>query len=109
MSLQRLIRLAVVGACPWLAVPLAAQRGMQSEDHVRLKTPSDPRLSPDGSRVAFEVGGVDAQMRRRSRVWLARVDASEPARPFTAAGVSDSAPRFSPDGRFLAFLSTRAG
>lgn len=66
-----------------------------------IATPADPSVAPDGSRVSFTVTTVDVEEDRYVRVvWMAD---SEGARPFTS-GPGDSAARFSPDGRHLAFL-----
>ena len=64
-------------------------------------TPSDPRLSPDGERIAFVVSRMDLDDDKYiRRIWL--WDGSA-ARPLTS-GPADSAPRWSPDGSTIAFL-----
>ena len=67
------------------------------------------RVSPDGARVAFTVVSVDLDANTyRSRIWMASSDGSSPAYPFTAGDGRDGLPRWSPDGRRLAF-TTREG
>ena len=67
-----------------------------------------PRLSPDGTSVAFVVTTVDLEENDyRSRIWLAPTDQSAPPRPFTSGEGRDGTPRWSPDGRSLAFVSKR--
>ena len=84
--------------------------GMRPEDLDELTWASDPRLSPDGTLVAYVVSGLDRERNEyRGRIWLAATDGSEPPRPFTSGPGRDSAPRWSPDGAHLAFLSTRDG
>jgi dipeptidyl aminopeptidase/acylaminoacyl peptidase len=86
---------------------LGRRRGMRPEDLQLLRSVSDPRVSPDGSTVACTVTGTDlAANVYRSRVYLAPSDGSTAARPITA-GPSDGLPRFSPDGRLLAFVARR--
>jgi dipeptidyl aminopeptidase/acylaminoacyl peptidase len=64
-------------------------------------SPSDPRLHPDGTTVAFTVTKMDLEDDRYlRRIWI--WDGAE-ARPLTK-GPSDTSPRWSPDGRRLAFL-----
>lgn len=79
-------------------------RGMEPKDIGTLRQVGDPRVSPDGSQVAFVVTAVDLEGNRyRRRIHVARTDGG-PARPFTA-GPGDTLPRWSPDGTYLAFAS----
>jgi dipeptidyl aminopeptidase/acylaminoacyl peptidase len=90
-------------------VPDAARRPIRAEDLLALRVPSDPRLSPDGTRVAFVVRTIDAEKNQyRAHLWLAdTAPGTAAARQFTTGEVTDSAPRWSPDGRQLAFLRAR--
>ncbi|MDQ1375100.1 MAG: hypothetical protein QOJ09_2438 [Actinomycetota bacterium] len=73
-----------------------------------LTNVGEPRLSPDGRAVAFVVTSVDLEENAyRSRIWLAATDGSTPPRPFSAGEKRDTRPRWSPDGRMLAFVSHR--
>lgn len=80
-----------------------------AEDLYALRFVGDPRLSPEGSRVAFVVTVADRERNDyRSRIWLAPTDGSALPRPLTAGTGKDNSPRWSPDGRRLAFISDRA-
>ncbi len=83
-------------------------RSAQPDDLYRLQIPTDPNVSPDGRTVAFTVSrpavGRDGY---RASIWWAPLDGSAPARSLTRGPRSDGHPRFSPDGRTLAFLSDR--
>lgn len=87
-------------------IAVATPRGMRPDDVGELSQAGDPQVSPDGSMVAFVVDSIDAEENKsRSNIWLVDADGSGRARPFTS-GPSDSTPRWSPDGRFLAFSSS---
>ena len=70
--------------------------------------PTEVRLSPDATRVAWVAAPYGAAGEHdESAIWVARLEAIEQARRWTYGG-KDSAPRWSPDGTKLAFLSDRA-
>jgi dipeptidyl aminopeptidase/acylaminoacyl peptidase len=85
-------------------------RGMLPTDLLRIQWVSDARLSPDGRLVAFTVTHLDEEVDDyRTVIWLVPADGSTPPRRFTGGSGKDSAPRWSPDGTRLAFLSDREG
>jgi dipeptidyl aminopeptidase/acylaminoacyl peptidase len=93
-----------LGAAPALA---AQQRALTVDDLLALPVVGDPQLSPDGRRVAYTVTEYSlADNRGTTRIWLADL-AGGAARRLTGGPGSDRQPRWSPDGRTLAFISTR--
>ena len=85
-----------------------APRTPRPEDLYDLRVPTDLELSPDGRFVAFSVKSVaPGKDGYRSSLWLAPADGSAPARQLTVGSKNDAAPRWSPDGRTIAFLSDR--
>ena len=86
----------------------AKRRAPQPDDLYRFRIVTDARLSQDGSRVAFNVqAAAPGRTEYRSSIWLAATDGSTPPRQVTLGAKNDTQPRFSPDGRSLAFLSDR--
>jgi dipeptidyl aminopeptidase/acylaminoacyl peptidase len=82
-------------------------RGMQPEDVFSFRTVTDPRLSPDGTKVAFVVNTNSSEDdEAQTTIWVTSADGSMPARQFTS-GPKDTSPRWSPDGRYLAFVAKR--
>jgi dipeptidyl aminopeptidase/acylaminoacyl peptidase len=82
---------------------------MRPNDLALLRTPGVPTVSPDGRIAVVAVGRPDLEADEyRSQLWAVPTDASAPARPLTS-GHQDSAPAFSPDGRWLAYLSAEPG
>lgn len=77
---------------------------MRPEDLALLRTPGTPAVAPDGRVAVVAVTRLDLQAdAARSQLWAVPTDASAPARPLTSGG-RDTAPAFSPDGRWLAYL-----
>ena len=90
------------------------KRALKPEDLVDIRGVEDVRISPDGRAVAFvvtEPGDTrksgKPETPRDTNIWMVPADGGEPARPFVASAKSDTHPRWSPDGRHLAFLSNR--
>ncbi len=82
-----------------------ARRRLRPEDLYRIVTLADPAVSPDGTRVAWVQSQAQEESDRlRTSIWVAPFDGSEAPSPFTE-GPGDSTPRWSPDGRFLSYLS----
>jgi dipeptidyl aminopeptidase/acylaminoacyl peptidase len=77
------------------------------EEMLKLRRVSDPQLSPDGGYVAYVVTDVSLDKNTRaSHLWVVPVAGGEPA-PLVQDDKSDTSPRWSSDGKRLAFLSTR--
>jgi dipeptidyl aminopeptidase/acylaminoacyl peptidase len=77
---------------------------MSPADIGRLRQLGNPRVSPDGSAVAFTVADIDLERNRYARrIWMAPTsEDGTGAQPFTGPG-SEVLPRWSPDGQRLAF------
>jgi dipeptidyl aminopeptidase/acylaminoacyl peptidase len=118
MKIIRCIAFATLALVLWL--PSRAQesapkpapatpRNITIDDYFQIRDVSQPELSPDGQWVAY---GVRTRMlkedKNEQRLWMISTRGGD-AIPLTAEGVSSSHPRWSPDGKYLSFLSGRDG
>ena len=109
MHFIRLAAAVLLAAVPAVAQQAAPQRAFQLADWYRLTTLSGPAMSPAGDRVAVTVTTIrESENKRHSEVWVVPTAGGEPQR-FTSPGTESSAPRWSPDGRYLFFTSSRPG
>jgi dipeptidyl aminopeptidase/acylaminoacyl peptidase len=96
----------------WLLLPVgvlySAGRPVQLADYYRIETAGTPAISPDGQWVVFVRNTtVEAENQHHSELWISPADGSAPAARLTTPAFSASAPKWSPDGKLLAFHSVR--
>ena len=81
----------------------------QLMDVFQLEYASDPQISPDSKQVVYVRNFMDVMKdRRRSNLWIGKIDGSE-HRPITSGNRNDAAPRWSPDGKRLLYVSGEDG
>src|SRR2546427_2826243 len=118
MKTIRCLALASLVLIPWLSLhaqesaPKPASstpRNITIDDYFQIRDVSQPELSPDGQWVAYAVRTrMLKEDKNEQRLWMISTQGGD-AIPLTAEGVSSSHVRWSPDGKYLSFLSARDG
>src|SRR5262249_12603483 len=91
------------------ASAFAAGRAMTVDDLLSVKAVADPQVSPDGKLVVYVVSEIDRDAgKTNSSLWLVPVAGGEPRRLTPTPGANNR-PRWRPDGKTIAFVSSRGG
>jgi len=99
--------LAASAAFVLVAQPAAA-RPIAVSDINNIRDVSAPDVDPAGNWVAYEVSSVDPKADKSfSHIWMTSFDGARTVQLTNRDKESESTPRFSPDGRYLAFISSR--
>lgn len=112
MYRRRLSSLSILLILACAYAPFAqttARRPMKLDDFSRFRNVSDPQISPDGKFVAYTVSSTDMKNdKATTHIWMIGIDGSND-RQITFSHESENSPRWSPDGRYLSFTSSRPG
>ena len=86
-----------------------ARHPLRVDDIFRFKDVRDPQVSPDGQWVAYVVSTIDMKEDKSSaHVWLIKIDGTND-RQITFGAEGEGSPRWSPDGNYISFTSSRPG
>ena len=106
-NLARLV-LCLSAFCQLGRAAESEKRTITPADVGALESVADPHLSPDGRLIAYTYNEYDSKRSRRiGNVWIAEASGATPPRQLTSIA-SSSHPRWSPDGKTLAMLSSRS-
>src|SRR6267143_4841202 len=110
MASKNLFRiLLLILAFASLVLAQTARRPFKIDDIARLRDVRDPQVSPDGQWVAYVVSTVDSKEdKTNSHLRMVGYDGNND-RQITFSQDSETSPRWSPDGKYLSFTSSRPG
>jgi len=104
-----LVSVALISAISALAADAPKKRAITLDDLNRLVRVGAPVVSPDGEWVAYTASQVDTKEDKNvTQLWMVKWDASVRLQ-LTYGKDGASAPKFSPDGKYISFLSSRPG
>jgi dipeptidyl aminopeptidase/acylaminoacyl peptidase len=87
----------------------SAQRPVKVDDFARFQEVRDPRISPDGEWILYTLTSTDLSANKRdSGLWVIKWDGSQDHR-LTWSAEGESSAKWSPDGKYISFLSARTG
>src|SRR5260370_42583312 len=102
-----LLLVALIAATTLIAQ--TAKRPLKLDDLARFRNVNDPQISPDGQWIAYTVSTTDVKEdKSNGHIWLVGFDGKND-RQITFSNDSESSPRWSPDGKYLSFTSSRPG
>lgn len=96
------------GFCAAVEAQDTAKHAITFADMMKMHRVAEPTVSPNGKWVAYTVATPDMDANRNaSNIWLVSTESGAPIQ-LTQSG-HDSSPAWSPDGKMIAFLSSRTG
>lgn len=102
-----LLGMVVCQFVPSTLMAAAERRALTADDINAVREVSEPQLSPDGQWVAYVVRTADpVKDQANSHIWMSSWDGKQSVQ-LTNSDASEGTPRWSPDGKYLGFLTAR--
>src|SRR5579872_2821758 len=99
----------ILTLCAALLPAQSARHSLKLDDLDKFRDVRDPQCSPDGQWVAYTVTTTDVKEDKHDTdVWMISTDGKRDLR-ITSSPENETSPRWSPDGKYLTFLSSRPG
>src|SRR6185503_19383555 len=103
------LALTFAAIAPIHAADAPKKRDISLDDLAKLQRVSPPVISPDGEWILYTVSHVDTKDdKTQTHLWLVKWDGSVHLQ-LTYGKEGASAPKFTPDGRYISFMSSRPG
>lgn len=110
MRITKLLFLICILTIPQLLLSQTpTKRKLKPSDVYRLQTIGDPQVSPEGNWVAYTLSSIDSVLNKRNTdLWMISWDGKQSVQ-LTSSPDAESQPKWSPDGKWLSFVSSRQG